>query len=746
MSQWIRKLPLAPIYICLLLVCLYFMIYSGESLAFLAFFLLLIRLIWIYPKKKWLPTVAILTCFAIFFYGRREMIEQEFKNEPASPHQVLVLPDTIKVNGDSLSFRGKINDKLYQLYYKLRAPAEKNYFQRVTDLMTLEIEGEYKLAEGQRNFSGFNYQAYLKTQGIYRTVKISRIFNGRVSKTLNPLDWLSTLRRKALVFIKSTFPSPMSHYMTGLLFGDLDVDFAEMSDLYSSLGIIHLFALSGMQVGFFMDIFRKVLLRIGLKVEWVNWIQFPFSFVYAGLTGFSISVVRSLIQKLWSQHGVTKLDNFALTLVVLMFVMPNFLLTTGGVLSCTYAFIITMLNVEGQEGYRRILLESFCISLGILPILLYYFAEFQPWSILLTFLFSFIFDTFMLPVLSLVFLLSPFLVIGQLNIFFEWLEVLIHWIASISSKPLVFGQPNLVLLFTLLFILALLYDFRKKKKILFGLSLIVALLFFINKHPLQNEITIVDIGQGDSIFLRDTRGRTILIDTGGRVEIGKKEPWQERIKKANAETTLIPYLKSRGVNQLDSLVLTHTDTDHMGDMLELTKHFTIQKIYVSKGSMTQPDFVKKLQKMKTSINVVEVGERLPIFDSALEVLYPLEQGDGGNNDSVVLYGEFFRTRFLFTGDLEIPGEEQIINTYPNLKVDVLKAGHHGSKGSSSPEFLAHLDPKIALISAGKNNRYQHPHKETMERFSDRQIKIFRTDEQGAIRFRGWNSWKVETVR
>ena len=97
--------------------------------------------------------------------------------------------------------------------------------------MTLEIEGEYKLAEGQRNFSGFNYQAYLKTQGIYRTVKISRIFNGRVSKSLNPLNWLSTLRRKALVFIKSTFPSPMSHYMTGLLFGDLDVDFAEMSDL-----------------------------------------------------------------------------------------------------------------------------------------------------------------------------------------------------------------------------------------------------------------------------------------------------------------------------------------------------------------------------------------------------------------------------------------------------------------------------------------------------------------------------------
>ena len=352
----------------------------------------------------------------------------------------------------------------------------------------------------------------------------------------------------------------------------------------------------------------------------------------------------------------------------------------------------------------------------------------------------------MLPMLSLVFLLSPFLVIGQLNIFFEWLEVLIHWVASLSSRPLVFGQPNLVLLFSLLFILALIYDFRKKKKILFGLSLIVALLFFINKHPLQNEITVVDIGQGDSIFLRDLSGRTIVIDTGGRVEIGKKEAWQERGRKSNAETTLIPYLKSRGVDRLDKLVLTHTDTDHMGDMLELAKPFSIREIYVSKGSMTQADFVDKLKKMKAKVHVVEVGDRLPIFDSALEVLYPLGQGDGGNDDSIVLYGEFFQTKFLFTGDLEAPGEGQMVTAYPDLRVDVLKAGHHGSKGSSSPEFLEHIKPKLALISAGKNNRYQHPHKETLDRFEKIQTKILRTDERGAIRFKGWNSWKIETVR
>ena len=101
---------------------------------------------------------------------------------------------------------------------------------------------------------------------------------------------------------------------------------------------------------------------------------------------------------------------------------------------------------------------------------------------------------------------------------------------------------------------------------------------------------------------------------------------------------------------------------------------------------------------------------------------------------------------MFTGDLEENGEAALMQRFPQLKVDVLKAGHHGSKGSSSPEFLEQTQPKIALISAGKNNRYKHPHQETLDRFENIQTQIFRTDEQGAIRFSGWDSWQIETVR
>jgi len=237
-----------------------------------------------------------------------------------------------------------------------------------------------------------------------------------------------------------------------------------------------------------------------------------------------------------------------------------------------------------------------------------------------------------------------------------------------------------------------------------------------------------------------------LIDVGGRVEIGKKEKWQERQTSSNAEKTLIPYLKSRGVDRVDVLVLTHTDTDHMGDMLEVAKHFSIKEIYVSKGSLTQPDFVQKLEQIRTSVHVVEVGDEIPVFDSALQVLYPSGTGDGGNDDSIVLYGEFFQTKFLFTGDLERQGEIELLQRFPQLKADVLKAGHHGSKGSSSPEFLEQIQPKLALISAGQNNRYRHPHQETLQRFEKFNTAIYRTDQQGAIRLIGWNSWRIETVR
>ncbi|NQP41658.1 DNA internalization-related competence protein ComEC/Rec2 [Streptococcus suis] len=741
----LSKLPCQPIHLAVLAVAAYFAVHSFSLLTMGLLSLLLLVFGFRQGKTVFLKTLPLLALCGLFFGCQKVQWERADQSAPEQVSTVQVIPDTIEVNGDSLSFRGRADGQTYQVFYKLTSQEEQAYFQKLADLVQLEVEAEVSLPAGQRNFKGFDYQAYLKTQGIYRTVKITVIKKIVPVQSRNVFDWLSSWRRQALVYVKTNFPAPMSHYMTGLLFGELDSDFDQMSDLYSSLGIIHLFALSGMQVGFFVDKFRWILLRLGLTKETVDKLQIPFSLVYAGLTGFSVSVVRSLVQKILGNMGLRKLDNFAVTVFVCLLILPRFLLTAGGVLTFTYAFLLTVFDFEDLGQVKKVAVESLSISLGILPVLMTYFYAFQPLSILLTFVFSFVFDVLLLPGLSVIFLLSPLVKITWVNGFFVCMEKIIVWVADLGFRPWILGKPSELVLLLLLVSLFLLYDFHRKKNWLLGLSLILALLFFITKHPLENEVTVVDIGQGDSIFLRDMRGRTVLIDVGGRVDFAAKEAWQERSSQANAERTLIPYLHSRGVDRIDSLVLTHTDTDHVGDVLEVAKQVKIGRIVVSPGSLTVPDFVAILKEINAPVHVVKVGDRLPIFDSYLEVLYPDGTGDGGNNDSIVLYGRLLETNFLFTGDLE-QGELDLIETYPNLPVDVLKAGHHGSKGSSYPEFLDHIEAKIALVSAGENNRYKHPHQETLDRFDSRNIQVYRTDQQGAIRFRGWREWRIETVK
>lgn len=746
MLQWIKTLPIPLIYLGFLLLWLYYAIFSASYLALLGFVFLLICLFFQFPWKSGGKVLAICGVFGFWFLFQNWQQIQASQNLAAYVEKVRILPDTIKVNGDSLSFRGKTDGRTFQVYYKLQSEEEKEQFQALTELYEIELEGKLSEPEGQRNFGGFDYQAYLKTQGIYQTLTIKSIQSMKKISSWDIGENLSSLRRKAVVWIKTHFPDPMRNYMTGLLLGHLDTDFEEMNELYSSLGIIHLFALSGMQVGFFMDAFKKLLLRLGLTQEKLKWLTYPFSLIYAGLTGFSASVIRSLLQKLLAQHGVKGLDNFAFTVLVLFIIMPNFFLTAGGVLSCAYAFILTMTSKEG-EGLKAVARESLVISLGILPILSFYFAEFQPWSILLTFVFSFLFDLVFLPLLSILFILSFVYPVTQFNFIFEWLEDIIRLVSQLASRPMVFGQPNAWLLILLLVSLALVYDFRKNVKRLAILGLFVVGLFFLTKHPLENEITMLDIGQGESIFLRDVTGKAILIDVGGKAESDKKvENWQEKTTISNAQRTLIPYLKSRGVAKIDQLILTNTDKEHVGDLLEVTKAFQVGEILVSKGSLTQKEFVAELQATNTKVQSVTTGENLPIFGGYLEVLSPKKIGEVSPDDTLVLYGKLLDKHFLFTGNLKEKGEKELLKQYPTLEVDVLKAGQHGAKTSSNPAFLEKLKPDITLISVGRNNRAKLPHQETLTRLETIKSKIYRTDQNGAIRFKGWNSWQIESVR
>ena len=674
--------------------------------------------------------------FGSWFLFQKWQREEKIQHLVDSVNTVRILPDTIKVNGDSLSFRGKTDGRLFQVYYKLQSEAEKEKFQQLSELHEMVVKGKLTSPQGASNFAGFDYRNYLKTQGIYQTLTISEIVELRKTSSWDIGENLSSLRRKAVVWIKRNFPDPMRNYMTGLLLGHLDTDFEEMNELYSSLGIIHLFALSGMQVGFFMNAFKKSLLRLGMTQEKFKWLAYPFSLVYAGLTGFSASVIRSLLQKLLAQHGFKSLDNFALTILILFLIMPNFFLTAGGVLSCAYAFILTMTGEE-VAGIKGLVRESFIISLGILPILSFYFSEFQPWSILLTFVFSFLFDMVLLPLLSMLFCLSFIYPITQFNFLFEWLENIIRYVSQLSTKPFVFGQPSLWILILLLITLALIYDYRKNVKKISMLVIVAISLFLVTKHPLENEITILDMEQGRSIFLRDMTGKTILLDVGEKLAVEKKEAWQEKVSSSNAKRSLIPYLKSRGVAKIDQLVLTDSEPKQLDHVLEISKAFNLGEILVTEETLSKREFMDKLKESNLKVRPIKTGEQLFIFGSSLEVI---ENQNRDSKASIAMYGKLLNQTFLVTENIE---EKLLTKSYPKLQADVVITHEETAKKKNDIEVFKTLQPKITVISVDKKKKFKEKNGENNQEFRN---SIYKTDKKGAIRFKGWSSWHIESVR
>ncbi|MFS9089196.1 ComEC/Rec2 family competence protein [Streptococcus infantis] len=739
MSQWINRFPIPKIYLSFLLLWLYYAIFSANFLALLGFVFLLVCLFFQFPWKTVVKVLLVCSLFGSWF------VFQKWQQEEASQHlvntvdTVRVLPDTIKVNGDSLSFRGKADGRLFQVYYKLQSESEKEKFQQLSDLHEMVMKGKLASPQGANNFAGFDYRNYLKTQGIYQTLTISEIVELKQTSSWDIGENLSSLRRKAVVWVKRNFPDPMRNYMTGLLLGHLDTDFEEMNELYSSLGIIHLFALSGMQVGFFMNAFKKSLLRLGLTQEKLKWLAYPFSLFYAGLTGFSASVIRSLLQKLVAQHGFKSLDNFALTILVLFLIMPNFFLTAGGVLSCAYAFILTMTGEE-VAGIKGLVRESCIISLGILSILSFYFSEFQPWSILLTFAFSFLFDMVLLPLLSILFCLSFIYPNTQFNFLFEWLENIIRYISQLSTRPLVFGQPSLWILILLLITLALIYDYRKNLKKIPMLVIVAISFFLVTKHPLENEITVLDMEQGRSIFLRDMTGKTILLDVGEKSETEKKETWQERVSSSNVKRSLIPYLKSRGVAKIDQLVLTKSEPKQLDHVLEISKAVELGEILVTEETLSKREFMDKLKETKIKVAAIKTGQQLFIFGSSLEA-FTSQNSD--KKDSMVLYGKLLDQTFLVTGNTE---EKFLANSYPKLQTDVVITHQETAKKKNDVEVFKTLQAKITVISVDKKKSFKVKNGENNQEDKELENLVIKTDKKGAIRFKGWTTWNVETVQ
>lgn len=258
------------------------------------------------------------------------------------------------------------------------------------------------------------------------------------------------------------------------------------------------------------------------------------------------------------------------------------------------------------------------------------------------------------------------------------------------------------------------------------------LLLAVPYHSFRNRlsVTMLDVGQGDGIFIKGPAGVTYFID-GGSSDV--KNAGKYRIE---------PFLKSQGERQLDYVFISHGDADHMNGIEEMLER---QRVGIRIKTLVLPEQIVWDENLKAlaqkalmyGTKVVVIKAREQIVEGNLKIMCLLPRktykGEIGNASSTVLilnYGDF---DMLMTGDVEGEGEDALKEIDFSNQIDVLKVAHHGSKNSTGEEVLRSINPKIGLISAGIGNRYGHPHSETLERLKANGVEVYNTQECGAVK-------------
>ena len=624
--------------------------------------------------------------------------------------------------------RVKINLKEYNtnqkyiVFYYLKDNEDVSY--QIGD--ELFLKGSFKIPEDNKKFYTFNYRKYLLTQNI------EYIFNAdEIKKIKNNQNILKFIKNKIIQRIENI---KSKEYLYAFILGDNSYIAKDIKESYQINGISHLFAISGMHVSLFTLILLKLLKKV---TKYSNSICSLFLLFYCFLTNFSPSVIRSsflfiflLINKKFDLQ-VSPLKWLYFIFCILLIYNPFYIYHIGFLFSfmISFALILFSKKIEDCSSYiTKLLMTSFISFLASISILLTNNYELNICSIIFN-LFFVPFISYIIFPMSLLVFMFPFLdyLYSFLTYFMEHVSLLF----TNYSVILIYGKWSIVVIS--LYLIIMHYSLKHNKYLYLILFLFISYFFpYLQKYP---EITFHDVSQGDSTLISFAHHKeNILIDTGGIVSFNNKTYY--------VSDNVIVYLKAKGIRKINYLILTHGDYDHMGEAINLVKNFKVEKVIFNCGSYNdlEKELIKVLDKKK--IKHYSCIKELNINKNKLQFLQTKEY-DNENDNSNVIYTELNGYKFMFMGDASSTTEKEILSKYNLPDIDVLKVGHHGSKTSSSKEFVDVIKPKYSIISVGKNNRYGHPNKEALNNLEN--SKIYRTDEDGSIMFKIKNNkLKIET--
>ena len=575
----------------------------------------------------------------------------------------------------------------------------------------------------------FNYKKYLNNKDIYHLINIDNIIV--ISKNKNIYYKVKEFVYKRLNHNK---------YLYTFIVGDKFYLSHEIKNSYQENGISHLFAISGMHITLLSNIILKLLSTLKVKENKRYLITSIILIFYLLIVGLSPSILRGVLFFIVFKYNnlyyfyIKPTNLFILVLCISLLINPKYIFEVSFQYSFLISFTLIYMSefLSSKNYFISLIKTSIISSIVSLPISLYNFYSINVLSVIYNLLFIPLITIIVFP-LSLITFIFP-----QITPIYNFITDIMENISIVLSKiklgKLVFMKIHPIFYILYLIIIFIVFYFIKKNNFKYIFILLFILLIHYIYPSTKNDVFInfIDVGQGDSILIHNDKN--ILIDTGGK-ESSNKE-------KSIVINKTIPYLKSLGIKRIDYLILTHGDYDHMGESINLVEKDKVKNVIFNCGEFNnlEKELITKLNKNKVSyyscINELDLENNKLFFLQTKEY-------DNENDNSNVIYTEINNYKFIFTGDASINTEKEILKDYNLPEIDVLKVGHHGSKTSSSKEFINEINPKYSIISVGKDNRYGHPNKEALDNLEN--SIIYRTDQDGSIMFKIKNKkLKIET--